>query len=330
MTGSALIDAFGRRINYLRVSITDRCNLRCLYCMPEEGVPLQAHGQILRYEEIERLVRIAAGLGINKVRITGGEPLVRPGVTDLVHLLARVPGIQDLAMTTNGVLLSRHAHALAQAGLMRVNVSLDTLKADRFARLARRDHLAEVLQGLDAAEAAGLSPVKLNMVVIRGLNDDEVADFARLTLSRGWHMRYIEVMPLGEGRHWSEDGFVPAAEMKSAIEAELGPLTALPVQPGSPSREWRPAGAAGAIGFITPVTEHFCAECNRLRLTADGRLISCLLRGGEVDARAALRQGAGDDALRSLILQSVALKPSGHHLEECEPTVARGMSGIGG
>ena len=330
MSAGLLVDGFGRRLTYLRVSVTDRCNLRCLYCMPEEGVVLQAHDDILRYEEIERLVRVAAELGISKVRITGGEPLVRPGVVDLVRLLSQVPGIADLALTTNGVRLAPLAEDLARAGLQRVNVSLDTLRADRFARLARRDHLDQVLSGLEAAEAAGLTPVKVNMVVIRGLNEDEVVDFARLTLSRRWRVRFIEVMPLGEGEHWSDDGFVPAAEMRALIENEVGPLSALPHDPGSPAREWQLPRATGTVGFITPVTEHFCAECNRLRLTADGRLLSCLLRGGEVDVRQALRQGADDDALRALLRLSAARKPSGHNLDECRPTVHRGMSGIGG
>jgi len=330
MSPAALVDRFGRQITYLRVSVTDRCNLRCLYCMPEEGVALQPHEAILRYEEIARLVSVAARLGVSKVRITGGEPLVRPGVVELVRRLASIPGISDLAMTTNGVLLAQNARDLAEAGLQRVNVSLDTLRPDRFARLARRDHLAQVLAGLDAAEQAGLTPVKVNTVVIRGLNDDEVVSFARLTLARGWHVRYIEVMPLGEGEHWSEGGFVSALEIKERVEEQLGPLAALPHRSGSPARDWRLPGATGTLGFITPVTEHFCGECNRLRLTADGRLISCLLRGGEVDVRQALRDNADDEVLQNILRDSVSLKPSGHHLEECRPTVSRGMSGIGG
>ncbi|NPV09116.1 MAG: GTP 3',8-cyclase MoaA [Anaerolineae bacterium] len=323
-------DAFGRSITYLRLSVTDRCNLRCLYCMPEEGVPLKRHDHILRYEEIVRLVRLGAELGITKVRVTGGEPLVRPGVVQLVRMLSDIPGLADIALTTNGILLAQHARGLAEAGLKRVNVSLDTLRPERFQRIARRGRLQDVLDGLEAARSAGLSPIKVNMVVIRGLNDDEVVDFARLSISEGWHVRFIEVMPLGEGEHWTHDGFVPASEMRARIEAELGPLAPLPSDRSGPARTYRLHDAPGTVGLITPVTEHFCGTCNRLRLSADGRLVACLLRGGELDVRGPLRRGATDDELRALLLQAVALKPAGHRLAQGEPLPARSMSGIGG
>lgn len=327
MTG--LVDRFGRAITYLRVSVTDRCNYRCLYCMPEEGVPAKPHGDILRYEEIERLVRVAAGLGIYKVRLTGGEPLVRAGIADLVRMLAAVPGVRDLALTTNGSLLAPLAPDLAAAGLKRVNVSLDTLHADRFRRITRRGELEDVLAGIEAARRHGLDPVKVNVVTIRGLNDDEAVDFARRTLD-GWHVRFIEVMPLGEGSHWAGDGYMPAAEVRARIEAQLGPLLPATTDTSGPARSWRLRGATGSIGFITPVSEHFCDYCNRLRLTADGRLLPCLCADTEVDVRSVIRGGAGDDALVGAIRQAVAAKPAGHGLEQGVLPTSRLMCGIGG
>ncbi|MGI6207666.1 MAG: GTP 3',8-cyclase MoaA [Anaerolineae bacterium] len=325
-----LQDSFGRQLTYLRVSVTDRCNLRCLYCMPEEGVPLKSHADILRYEEIARVVRLAAELGVTKVRITGGEPLVRPGLPELVRMLAGIPGLTDLALTTNGILLAEQAQALAQAGLRRVNVSLDTLRPERFAQITRRGRHQDVLDGIAAAQSAGISPIKVNVVAIRGLNDDEVADFARLTLSENWHVRFIEVMPLGEGRHWTGNGFIPASEIRQRIEAKHGPLQALPADPRGPARTYQLEGAAGTIGFITPVSAHFCATCNRLRLSADGKLLACLLQGGELDLRAALRNGATDEELRALLTQAAAGKPAGHTLAGGAEPPARSMSGIGG
>ncbi|HIQ01204.1 MAG TPA: radical SAM protein, partial [Anaerolineales bacterium] len=218
-------DAYERPIQYLRVSVTDRCNIRCVYCMPEEGVPQLSHHDILRYEEIVRIVRVAVGMGFIHIRLTGGEPLVRKGIVGLVEELAAIPGLDDLSMTTNGMLLSRYAEPLAQAGLRRVNISLDTLRPDRFRRLTRRGRLEEVLDGRRAALAVGLSPVKINTVVIRGLNDDEVVDLARRTMAPDWHVRFIEVMPLGEGAYWSGDGVVPSAEIRARVEAALGPLS---------------------------------------------------------------------------------------------------------
>jgi cyclic pyranopterin phosphate synthase len=298
--------------------------------MPEYGVPLQSHQSILRYEEIARLVTIAASLGISKVRLTGGEPLARIGLEDLVRLLARIPGIDDLSMTTNGTLLAAHAEPLAEAGLHRVNVSLDTLRPDRFLAITRRGRLEDVLAGMDAARAAGLIPVKINMVVVRGLNDDEVLDFARRTQTHGWHVRFIEIMPLGEGRLWSGDGYVSVAEMRSRIEEEVGPLQGAHLGGNGPARYWQLPGAEGTIGFISPVSEHFCFKCNRLRLTADGRLLPCLLSQIEIDLRTPLRQGLDDVALRSLFLDAVARKPAGHELAEHLYPQRRLMSRTGG
>jgi cyclic pyranopterin phosphate synthase len=327
-------DAHSRPINYLRISVTDRCNLRCVYCMPPEGVPWRPHEQILRHEEIETIVRAAAELGISKVRLTGGEPLVRLGIVDLVQMLARVPGVDDLTMTTNGVLLSRDAEALARAGLRRVNVSLDTLRAQRFQRITRLGQIEDVLAGIEAAHQAGLEPVKINTVVIRGMNEDEVVDFARKTMDEAWNVRFIEWMPVGNeqcmGRRWL-DGVVAADEIRRRIEAALGELQPAKASAGGgPARYYNLAGARGTIGFITPVSEHFCFRCNRLRLTADGQLRLCLLSDEEIDLRTPLRSGADVAQIKALILQGIERKPLRHHLDECEGPERRVMSQIGG
>jgi len=328
-----LRDAFERPIQYLRVSLTDRCNLRCVYCMPEEGVvPLQ-HADMLRYEELVRIVQVAVELGIVHVRLTGGEPLVRRDVVALVADLARIPGLDDLAITTNGMLLERYAESLARAGLRRVNLSLDTLQPERFAQLTRGGDLAQVLRGRTAALTAGLRPVKINTVVIRGMNDDEVVDLARLTLQPEWHVRFIEVMPLGQGTHWQADGVVPTHEIQARIRAALGEL--MPVgEHGAgigPARYYRLPAAAGTLGFISPVTEHFCFACNRLRLTSTGQILPCLLSAVAFDLRAALRAGADDAALREIFATAIAAKPRSHHLAEQVPSAdVLPMSCIGG
>jgi len=328
------LDTFARPINYLRISVTDRCNLRCVYCMPAGGIPLLTHQDILTFEEIERIVRVAAGLGIYKIRLTGGEPLTRIGITDLVRLIAAVPEIDDISMTTNGHLLPRYAQDLAAAGLRRVNVSLDSLRAGRFRALTRTGNLDRAWEGVLAAEAAGLIPVKINAVVMRGFNDDEVVDFGRLTLAAERHIRFIEVMPLGHNDLWAEDGFVPMQEVRERIEAALGPLRQVgqdnPVLGNGPARYWRLPGAPGTIGFISPVSEHFCAHCNRLRLTAEGQLRPCLLSDEEIDLRNPLRSGTDDTELKALITQAVVHKPARHHLREGEHPVNREMAQIGG
>ncbi|HUV89463.1 MAG TPA: GTP 3',8-cyclase MoaA [Anaerolineae bacterium] len=330
----AHLDAYNRPISYLRISVTDRCNLRCVYCMPPEGVPWRPHGEILRYEEIEIIARAAAELGISKVRLTGGEPLVRPGIVDLVRLLARIPGIDDLAMTTNGLLLARDAATLAEAGLRRVNVSLDTLRPERFARITRGGRLEDVLAGIEAARQAGLEPIKVNTVVIRGMNDDEVVDLARKTMEAGWNVRFIELMPVGNGvladGGWQER-VVTAQQVYQKIEAALGTLEPAKVSAGGgPARYYRLPGARGTLGFITPISEHFCYRCNRLRLTADGHLRPCLLSDQELDLRTPLRQGAEVEQVKALLLKGIESKPRQHHLGECRSAENRAMSEIGG
>ncbi len=327
-------DVYNRPISYLRISVTDRCNLRCIYCMPPEGVPWRSHEEILRYEEIETVVRAAARLGITKVRLTGGEPLVRPGIVDLVRLLAHVPRVDDLAMTTNGILLARYAAALAEAGLQRVNVSLDTLRPERFQRIARRGKLADVLEGIEAARRVGLEPVKINTVVIRGMNDDEVVDLARKTMEAGWNLRFIEMMPVGNGTLADDDWrerVVTGGEIRQRIEAALGELEPAKVSVGGgPARYYRLPGASGTLGFITPISEHFCYACNRLRLTSDGQLRPCLLSDQEIDLRTPLRNGADVLEIRALLLQGIERKPMHHHLDECLMPEGRVMSEIGG
>jgi cyclic pyranopterin phosphate synthase len=328
-------DSLHRPIEYLRLSVTDRCNLRCLYCMPPEGVPWCAHEEILRYEEMERVVRAAVSLGIRRVRLTGGEPLVRKGLVGFIAALAAIPGLEDLAMTTNGMLLAPVAEELAAAGLHRVNVSLDSLDAARFSALTRGGSLAAALEGITAARGAGLAPVKINTVVIRGRNDDEVIEFARRTARDGWHVRFIEFMPVGrwhesEMGEW-QDGFVPAAEVRERIETVLGPLQPDPGVGGAgPARSYRLAGAVGTVGFISAVSEHFCAGCNRLRLSADGRLRPCLLADDEIDVRALLRAGASDEQLRAVIVEAIQHKPARHRLPEGAFPRGRTMSEIGG
>ncbi len=325
------LDNYNRSISYLRISVTDRCNLRCVYCMPEEGVKRRPMRDILTYEEIALVVRAAAELGISKVRLTGGEPLARLEVVDLVRMIAAVPGIDDLAMTTNGTLLAQQATALAEAGLHRVNVSLDTLQPERFRRITRRGELADVLAGIEAARAAGLTPVKINTVVVRGLNDDEVLDFARLTQRDSWHVRFIEMMPIGANTDWAGDGYVSVAQMRQWIgEGLAGLIPAKTTVGNGPAKYYRLPGATGTIGFISPISEHFCYQCNRLRLTADGRLRPCLLSDDEIDLRTPLRQGAGVDEIRDLVIQSIGVKPERHRLDENRTPRGRAMSEIGG
>jgi cyclic pyranopterin phosphate synthase len=323
-------DTYDRPVEYLRLSVTDRCNLRCVYCMPEEGVPRLPRERMLRYEEIVRVTRVAVEMGFIHIRLTGGEPLARRGFVSLVEQLARIPGLDDLSMTSNGILLRHHARELAQAGLRRVNVSLDTLRPERFARITRRGQLEDALAGREAALGAGLRPVKVNTVVVRGLNDDEVADMARLTMEPDWHVRFIEMMPLAAGSHWSGDGVVPSGEIRGRIETALGPLTAVRGEGAGPARYYRLPGAEGTIGFISPVTEHFCQSCNRLRLTSDGRLLPCLLSDAAIDLRSALRAGGTDDHLRALFLQAITAKPRGHRLSEQRAPECLPMSQIGG
>jgi len=333
-----LIDPFQRSINYLRVSVTDRCNLRCVYCMPEEGVPFVPHQEILTLEEIARIIRVAAGMGLRRVRLTGGEPLVRKGIVNLVRWVSQTPGIEDISLTTNAVLLASYAHELATAGLKRVNVSLDTLRPQRFHQITRRGDLADVMAGIAAARDAGLSPLKLNVVVMREINDDEIGEIARTTLEEDWQVRFIELMPfMDEQETCIKDtsltlGFVPTQEVKRQIEEALGPLEAAETDTGGgPAKYYRLPGARGLIGFISPLSEEqFCTTCNRMRLTADGKIRPCLLTDQEVDLKETLRRGGSDDDLRQRILEALHSKPDAHHLGDGNRPHRRKMAQIGG
>ena len=322
-------DQYGREIRDLRISLTDRCNLRCVYCMPEQMV-FKPRAELLTDDEIMRVVRAAAELGVRKIRLTGGEPTVRPKLAALVREIAAVPGIRDLAMTTNGVLLAQLAKPLAEAGLRRINVSLDSLNAERFRRITRWGNLDDVLAGLDAARAAGLSPIKLNAVVVRGYNEGEVVDLARLSLEHGWEVRFIEMMPFGSVAGFQKSAHVPTRETMDRIEAALGPLVPLDTSGYDPARTYRLAGAPGTLGFISSVSMPFCAQCGRLRLTAEGRLRLCLLRDDEADLRAPLRAGATHEELKEVFRAAAYRKPWGHGLAQNVIPLARVMSQIGG
>jgi cyclic pyranopterin phosphate synthase len=313
----------------MRISVTDRCDLRCIYCT-ERMLQRLTHYDILRYEEIERIVQAAARLGVKSLRITGGEPLVRPGVSQLVGLLSGVEGIQNITMTTNGTLLTRYARELKAAGLERVNVSLDTFQADKYKYITGSDKLKKVLEGIAAADKAGLTPVKINVVVMRGVNDDEILDFARKSIEDGWHVRFIEKMPLvGEGD--SSGGMVSIEEIMTAIQGEFGSLEPCQTKSGNgPAKYYRLPGAEGTLGFIGPVTDCFCATCNRFRLTADGGLRPCLLEDDEIDLKGPLRSGASIDELEQLMRQAAAIKRQHHRLNEDFSVSKRKMWQIGG
>ncbi len=327
MTG--ISDSFARPINYLRLSVTDRCNFRCMYCMPLQGVKALDHSDILSYEEIMLVAKAAAGLGINKVRLTGGEPLVRADLSNLVEMLSAIDGIDDLTLTTNGSLLRRHARELKEAGLSRVNISLDTLRPEKFEQVTRLGRLEEVLLGAEIARKAGLYPIKFNTVVMRGINDDEIINFARKTIEDGWHVRFIEFMPIGESSGENNGRFISIAEITEHIE-KLGTLESGKLDGNGPARYYRLPGATGTIGFISPVSNHFCYQCNRLRLTADGRLRPCLLSDDEIDLRGPLREGASAGDLKSLIEKAIESKPKGHSLGSGGTGWNRNMCQIGG
>ncbi len=322
-------DQYGRKIRDLRVSLTDRCNLRCVYCMPEE-MAFKPRDEILTDDEILLLVRVAAELGVGKIRLTGGEPTVRANVVDLVGRIAQVPGIQDLAMTTNGIRLAELAAPLAAKGLRRINVSLDSLDAAKFQAITRWGDLGDVLAGLDAAQAAGLYPIKINAVVVRGYNEDDVAGLARLTATHDYAVRFIEMMPFGSVAGFQTSAYVPSAETMARIEAALGPLTPLDVTGYDPARTYRLDGAVGTLGFISSVSQPFCAQCGRLRLTAEGRLRLCLLRDDEADLRTPLRNGATYEEIRERFRAAAYRKPWGHGLARGVIPQRRIMSQIGG
>lgn len=329
-----LIDPFGRAITYLRVSVTDRCNLRCVYCAPSEEVEYVERSRLLSYEEILRLIRAVAREGVRKIRITGGEPLVRRGVIEQLLVPAiSVPGVEEVHLSTNALLLERHAERLRETGLAGFNISLDTMREATFRLLARREGLDGVLSAIRKVLALGFPKVKLNMVVMKGINDDEILDFARLTLNERLSVRFIEYMPIGAVEQWGRDRVMPSAEIRRRIEEGLGELT--PSDPPSPTagpaRYWRLPGAAGEIGCISAVTEEFCAGCNRIRLTSDGKLRGCLISNGEVDLREPFRRGASDEEVRELVLTAIRNKPERHHINDglyALPTY--GMMQLGG
>ena len=323
-------DRFGRSISYLRISLTDHCNLRCVYCMPED-MSFRPSDELMQDEEVLLFVRLFAQLGFHKFRLTGGEPTIRAHIVDLVREITLTPGVRSLTMTTNGVLLSRLAHPLAEAGLSRVNISLDTLDPKKFRHLTRWGKLEDVWEGIVAAEDAGLTPVKINAVVVQDYNESDVVDVARLTLEYPWQVRFIEMMPFAGDTSLQTNQLVTAESVQGIITSALGDLTM--VNGGKldgEARLYRLSGAKGDLGFISSVTQPFCASCTRARLTADGRLRLCLLREGEVDLLSPLRAGASLNDLRQIILDGIGEKPWGHGLDEGLIPLNRVMSEIGG
>jgi cyclic pyranopterin phosphate synthase len=330
-------DGFQRRIDYLRLSITDRCNLRCMYCMPQEGVPKLAHADVLRYEEIIRLAGIAIAMGIRKIRVTGGEPLVRRDIVHLCGRIAQLPGLESLTLTTNAVLLAHYADALYRAGVKRINISLDTLNPKKYARITRHNCFDEVWRGIETAQRVGFYPIKLNVVAMRGINDDEIEDLAALTRHHPFHVRFIEHMPVQCSQNESRERFLGADEILRRIE-RLGTLLEVTSQNSNgPARHYQLSGAAGKIGIISPISHHFCGSCNRLRLTADGKLRTCLFSSQETDLQRPLRAGASNAELTAIIRTAIQKKPAKHALDpETFPQdpprkcFARPMAAIGG
>jgi len=325
-----LIDPYNRVLNYLRVSITDHCNLRCMYCVPREDIPWLSHDQVLRYEEILRLIKIGADMGIAKVRITGGEPLVRKGVYDFLTDLKKINGLSDISLTTNGVLLAENIIRIRNAGIRRINVSLDTLNRQKYKEITGHDQYERVWRGILSAHEMGLGPIKINVVALKGINDDELIDFARLSFSYPFHIRFIEHMPIGiSGTKIGQHLLAPE------IKARLGSLGRLiPIEKGTldgPAERFKLKDAVGEVGFIRPLSRHFCAHCNRLRLTASGQLRTCLLSDNQVDLKGPLRRGCSDSELAEILLNAVRHKPSEHHLSDnCTGNVSSQMSAIGG
>jgi len=328
-----LVDSYGRRIKSMRISITDKCNFRCTYCMTAEGLPWLKKAEILSYEEIERLTRIAVNIGIEQVRLTGGEPLVRRDVPDLIRQLRKIEGLRSLSLTTNGILLKQQAASLAAAGLNRINVSLDSLVREKFAQLTRRDQIDRVLEGLEELEKyPSIHPIKVNAVAIRDYSEEEALDFVRLARRKAYVMRWIEFMPLDADQIWRKEDILTGAELKAIIENEYGPL--MPITTGDPSetaRRYTFSDGIGEVGFINPVSEPFCASCDRIRLTADGQLRTCLFATEETDLRAVLRSGAPDEEIATTIRKAVWNKELKHYIGDKRFKRAnRSMSMIGG
>jgi len=332
-TSIKLRDRFGRHIHYLRISLTDRCNLRCVYCMPLNGLRFLPGPELLTPDEIELVARAAAGVGFTKIRFTGGEPTLRPELVDIVARVARIDGIREVTMTTNGIRLPFLAQELKAAGLTRVNIHIDALNPQRLPKLMRWGNLEKLWAGIEAAEAVGLTPIKINCVVARGYNDEDVVDLARLTLDHDWHVRFIELMPLGTGpeAQFAIDRLVTSGEIRQRIEAALGKLNPAPSpNPSDESENFRLPGARGIVGFISPVSNPYCSTCNRMRLTADGKFHLCLLHDDELDVKAVLRNGGGIEEVQELLAQAVFQKPTGHALDAGISTRERRMFQIGG
>ena len=330
-----MLDKFDREINYLRVSITDRCNLHCSYCRPKEGISLRGHDDILRYEEIIRIVSMAVKLGLIKVRITGGEPLLRRGFIEFIASLNKIQGLQDISLTTNGILLEEYAQGIFDAGIHRINISLDSLNKEKYFRVTNGGNLEAVLRGIAKAEEIGFSPIKINTVAIKGFNDDEVLAFAKLAVDKPFQMRFIELMPMGQYNLAHGADYLPVTQLMQKISAkfELEQIKVKENKSAGPATIFRIKGGRGEIGFINPVSSHFCSTCNRLRLTADGRLRACLIKEEEIDLKKALSEKCSDSVLERLIREAILLKPKQHdldcsdrHLKKCH----RDMSEIGG
>lgn len=328
MKKSGLIDRFNRRLSYIRISVTDRCNLRCMYCVPRDSIPIMAHDEILRYEELLRIVRIGVRLGISKVRVTGGEPLVRKGVCKFLADLSELKELSDISLTTNGTLLRENLENIKSAGIRRINISLDTMSRKKFEKITGFDRFDRAWEGIELSSEMGFSPLKINVVALKGVNDDEIEDFVGLTRSRPWHIRFIEHMPIGNA---SKRPPLLAGEILERI-GRMGRLVPIESETNDgPADRYKLEGAVGEIGLIRPLSRHFCDKCNRLRLTAGGCLRTCLLSGRQSDLKTPLRNGCSDDDLRRIIVDAVQLKPSRHNIpaSHSDRVVGR-MSAIGG
>ena len=327
-----LIDSYQRKIDYLRVSVTDRCNLRCVYCMPAEGIDTMSCKDILSYEEMIRIIRVAAAHGVTKVRITGGEPLVRKNISNFINKISKIKGIKDLSLTTNGVLLKNFARNLAGAGLKRVNVSLDSLNPQKYEKITLSDHIYRVFEGLEEAEKLGLTPVKINVVIIKGLNDDEIVDFAMLTKKKPYHIRFIEYMPFNAQEDWNIHKCISSSEIITEINRfqKIFPVERKGEVAG-PANNYRFEDGVGELGFISPISDHFCSSCNRLRLTADGRLRTCLFSDDEINIKSFMREGCSDEELERVLFGAVKTKPKNHIIgENLFKKCTRSMTLIGG
>jgi len=330
-----MLDKYSREINYLRVSITDRCNLHCVYCRPKEGISLQGHEDILRYEEIIRVVTLAVKMGLIKVRVTGGEPLVRRGCVEFLAALKKIDGLQDISLTTNGILLEEYAERIFDAGVTRINISLDSLDKDKYFKVTNGGNLDAVLRGIIRADEVGFSPIKINTVLIKGFNDDEALDFARLAEEKPYQVRFIELMPMGKTSMNENQDYMPTSQIIEKISRRyaLEPLKGKKNKSDGPARIFKIKKGHGELGFINPVSEHFCSTCNRLRLTSDGKLRACLLNDAEIDLKKALRGNCSDAELEKLIWDAVLLKPKKHDVVCTDNSLKkclRVMSEIGG